>query len=140
MPVMTTGSHLPARLLIGLAIAVATDTALQLVWKTGIAGIPDTSSVGEIVAAVAREPIFLLVIALMAVQLVNWLKVLDHADLSFAKPFTSLSYVTVCLLSVALLGERIDPMQLVGIAIVVGGVWCVASTPRVTIVPEETPR
>jgi len=140
MPVMTTGSHLPARLLIGLAIAVASDTALQLVWKTGIAGIPDTSSVGEIIAAVAREPIFILVIALMAVQLVNWLKVLDHADLSFAKPFTSLSYVTVCLLSVFLLGERIDPMQIVGIAVVVGGVWCVASTPRVTIVPDETPQ
>jgi drug/metabolite transporter (DMT)-like permease len=137
---MTTGSHLPARLLIGLAIAIASDTALQLVWKTGIAGIPDTSSVMEILAAVLREPIFILVIALMAIQLVNWLKVLDHADLSFAKPFTSLSYVTVCLLSVLLLDERIDPMQIVGIAVVVGGVWCVASTPRVTVLPGDTPQ
>jgi drug/metabolite transporter (DMT)-like permease len=137
MPVMTPGSHLPARLAIGLAIAIATDTALQLVWKTGVAGIPDTSSVGEIVLAVARDPIFILVIGLMAIQLVNWLKVLDHADLSFAKPFTSLSYVTVCLLSVLYLGERIEPMQIVGIAIVVAGVWCVASTPRKTIAPGE---
>ena len=132
---MTTQSHLPARFVIGLAIAVASDTALQLVWKTGIAGIPDTTSAWEIVAAVAREPIFILVVALMAIQLVKWLKVLDHADLSFAKPFTSLSYVTVCLLSVFYLEERIDPMQIVGIAIVVGGVWCVASTPRNTIAP-----
>jgi drug/metabolite transporter (DMT)-like permease len=130
---MTSASHIPARLLVGLAIAVATDTALQLVWKTGIADLPDTSSATEIVAAVAAAPIFLLVVALMAIQLVNWLKVLDHADLSYAKPFTSLSYVTVCLLSVLCLGERIDPMQIVGIAIVVSGVWCVASTPRTTI-------
>ena len=139
-PVMTTQSHLPARLVLGLAVAIASDTALQLVWKTGIAGIPDTSSVWEIVVAVASAPIFLVVIALMAIQLVNWLKVLDHADLSFAKPFTSLSYVTVCLLSVFYLDERIDPMQIVGIAIVVGGVWCVASTPRNTIAPGEAPR
>lgn len=137
MPVMATGSHLPARLVVGLAIAIATDTALQLVWKTGVAAIPATSSVAEIIVAVAREPKFILVIGLMALQLVNWLKVLDHADLSFAKPFTSLSYVTVCLLSVYYLGERIDPMQIVGIAIVVGGVWCVASTPRKTIAPGD---
>ena len=38
------------------------------------------------------------------------------------------------------LEERIDPMQIVGIAIVVSGVWCVASTPRNTIAPEELPR
>ncbi len=133
---MTSDSRIPARLLVGLAIAVATDTALQLVWKTGIADLPDTTSAGEILVAVAAAPIFLVVVALMAIQLVNWLKVLDHADLSFAKPFTSLSYVTVSLLSVFYLGERIDPMQVVGIAIVVGGVWCVASTPRKTV--EET--
>ncbi len=137
---MTTQPHLPARLVIGLAIAIASDTALQLVWKTGIAGIPDTTSVWEIVAAVARAPIFILVIVLMAIQLVNWLKVLDHADLSFAKPFTSLSYVTVCLLSVFYLEERIAPIQIVGIAVVVSGVWCVASTPRNTIAPGETPQ
>ena len=130
---MKSGSHLPTKLLVGLAIAIASDTALQLVWKTGIADLPETSSITEILAAVAAAPIFLVVIALMAIQLVNWLMVLDHADLSYAKPFTSLSYVTVCLLSVFYLGERIDPLQIVGIAIVIGGVWCVASTPRNTI-------
>jgi len=135
---MSPESHVRTRLLVGLAIAIASDTALQLVWKTGIADLPDVGSVTELLAAVASAPIFLVVIALMAIQLVNWLKVLDHADLSYAKPFTSLSYVTVCLLSVFYLGERIDPMQLVGIAVVIGGVWCVASTPRKTIAAEDT--
>ena len=133
---MNPESHLPARLLIGLAIAIGTDTALQLVWKTGVADLPDTTSIVEIASAVAHAPIFVVVIGLMAIQLVNWLKVLDHADLSFAKPFTSLSYVTVTLLSVFYLEERIAPMQIVGIAVVIGGVWCVASTPRNTIVAE----
>jgi drug/metabolite transporter (DMT)-like permease len=130
---MTAQTRFPPRLVIGLAIAIATDTALQILWKTGVADLPDVDSAWATVAAVARAPIFILVIALMAIQLVNWLKVLDHADLSFAKPFTSLSYVTVCLLSVIYLDERVAPLQLIGIAIVVAGVWCVASTPRTTL-------
>ena len=137
---MTEPSRFPIRLVVGLGIAVATDTALQLLWKTGIADLPETDTIAETIAAVARAPIFILVVALMAIQLVNWLKVLDHADLSYAKPFTSLSYVTVSILSVLLLGETIAPLQLVGIAVVVAGVWCVASTPRTTLAPGGEPK
>ena len=133
---MTTGARFPFRLAIGLAVAIALDTALQLVWKMGVADMPDTSSLRELAIAVARHPIFILVVVLMAAQLVNWLKVLDHADLSYAKPFTSLSYVTVCVLSVLLLGERIAPLQVLGIAIVVAGVWCVSQTGRATTAPK----
>ena len=128
-----TGARVPLRLVIGLAVAIALDTGLQLVWKTGIAGLPDTSSVWDMLVAVALDPIFILVVVFMAAQLVNWLKVLDHADLSYAKPFTSLSYVTVCILSVLLLGERIAPLQIVGIVVVVAGVWCVSQTKRATL-------
>jgi drug/metabolite transporter (DMT)-like permease len=129
---MTAGARVPIRLVIGLAVAIALDTGLQLVWKTGIAGLPDTSSAWEMLVAIARNPIFILVVVFMLAQLVNWLKVLDHADLSYAKPFTSLSYVTVCVLSVLLLGEHIAPLQIVGIVVVVAGVWCVSQTRRAT--------
>src|SRR5690349_16311252 len=125
---MSSGGRVPLRLVIGLAVAIGLDTALQLVWKTGIAGIPDTASAWDTAMAVALNPIFLLIVVLMAAQLVNWLKVLDHADLSYAKPFTSLSYVTVCFLSVLLLGERVAPMQALGIVVVIAGVWCVSMT------------
>ncbi len=130
---MTSGARVPVRLVLGLAVAIALDTGLQLVWKTGIAALPDTSSVWETLVAVVLNPIFLLIVVFMAAQLVNWLKVLDHADLSYAKPFTSLSYVTVCVLSVLLLGERIAPLQIVGILVVVAGVWCVSQTRRATL-------
>jgi drug/metabolite transporter (DMT)-like permease len=134
---MAEGTRIHIRLVVGLGVAIALDTALQLVWKTGIADLPDTSSAWETAVAVARNPIFILVVVFMAAQLVNWLKVLDHADLSYAKPFTSLSYVTVCVLSVMLLGEHIAPMQVVGIVVVVAGVWCVSMTRRETLVAEE---
>jgi drug/metabolite transporter (DMT)-like permease len=130
---MMAGARVPLRLVIGLAVAIALDTGLQLVWKTGIAALPDTASVWETLLAVALNPIFALVALFMGAQLVNWLKVLDHADLSYAKPFTSLSYVTVSILSVLLLGERIAALQVVGVVIVVAGVWCVSQTKRATL-------
>jgi drug/metabolite transporter (DMT)-like permease len=133
---MMPGARVPLRLVLGLAVAIALDTGLQLVWKTGIAALPDTSSVWETLIAIARNPIFILVAVFMGAQLVNWLKVLDHADLSYAKPFTSLSYVTVCVLSVLLLGERIAPLQVIGIVVVVAGVWCVSQTRRATLSAE----
>jgi drug/metabolite transporter (DMT)-like permease len=136
---MSDGARIPLRLVIGLAVAIALDTVLQIVWKTGIADIPDSASMWEAVVAIARNPIFILVIAFMGAQLVNWLKVLDHADLSYAKPFTSLSYVTVCMLSVFVLGEHIAPMQIVGIVVVVAGVWCVSMTKRATLGSEADP-
>jgi drug/metabolite transporter (DMT)-like permease len=139
LPGMTTGARFPGRLVFGLAVAIALDTALQLVWKTGIAAIPDTASVWETLVAIALNPIFILVVVFMVAQLVNWLKVLDHADLSYAKPFTSLSYVTVCILSVLLLGEHIAPLQIVGIVVVVAGVWCVSQTSRATVRAEAEP-
>lgn len=129
---MSTGARFPARLVIGLAVAIALDTGLQLIWKIGVADIPDTSA-WDAAAAVVRNPIFILVVAFMAAQLVNWLKVLDHADLSYAKPFTSLSYVTVCALSVLVLHEHIAPLQILGIVVVVAGVWCVSITKRSTL-------
>lgn len=129
---MTNEQRFPARLIIGLVIVVATDTALQLVWKGGVTELPTDLSAWDVAASVLRDPIFLLVIGLMAIQLVNWLKVLDHADLSFAKSFTSLSYVSVYALSVMILNEHVAPMQVVGIAVVVAGVWFVGLTPHKT--------
>ncbi len=136
---MTAGARVPFRLAVGLAVAIALDTGLQLVWKTGIASLPDAASVWETLVAIARNPIFVLVVLFMGAQLVNWLKVLDHADLSYAKPFTSLSYVTVCVLSVLLLGEHIAPLQVIGIVVVVAGVWCVSQTRRASVGAEAEP-
>ena len=75
---------------------------------------------------------FLLVGALMLAQLFNWLKVLSMADLSFAKPFTSLSYVTVSIVSLFLLGERLHVIQIIGIGVIIAGVWFVSRTEPVS--------
>lgn len=114
------------RLVIGLVAAVLLDTGVQIFWKIGVIDIPDSVLPWDLLGAVVERPIFLLVLALMLAQLVNWLQVLSLADLSFAKPFTSLSYVTVSAVSFFWLGERLHMVQVLGIAIIIAGVWCVS--------------
>lgn len=124
----TAAPRIPIRLAVGLALAIALDTAVQLLWKSAVADVPPAASMSFTVEAVLRQPMFIVVGLLMIVQLINWLKVLSNADLSYAKPITSLSYVTVSVGSVVLLGETIHPLQIAGILIVIGGVWLISQT------------
>ena len=72
------------------------------------------------------------VIFLMACQFFNWLMVLGNADLSYAQPVTSLSYVTVFCLSVLYLKEATDLIQIAGIVLVLTGVWFISQTDHFT--------
>ena len=114
------------RLVLGLATAILLDTGVQIFWKIGVIDIPDSVLPWELLGAVIERPIFLVVVALMVAQLFNWLHVLSLADLSFAKPFTSLSYVTVSVVAAIWLGERLHIVQIAGIGIIIAGVWCVS--------------
>lgn len=120
------------RLFLGLTVAVLLDTGVQIFWKMGVIDIPDSVLPWQLLSAVTERPIFLLVIALMLAQLFNWLSVLSMADLSFAKPFTSISYITVSLVSFFVLGEHLHALQVLGIAIIVAGVWCVSRSEPVS--------
>jgi len=120
------------KLVIGLALAIALDTAVQLCWKRLAAAIPIEMSPWALLDAMLHQPLFAAVVVLLVAQLVNWLKVLETADLSFAKPITSLSKISVLVLSVVYLGESINLEKIAGIAIVIAGVWCVCQTKRET--------
>jgi drug/metabolite transporter (DMT)-like permease len=133
---MPRDNRVSVRLVVGLALAVLFDTIQQLVWKEGMGGIPDTASPWEAVTAALHEPLLGLVALLMLLRLINWLKVLELADLSYAQPITSLSYVTVSLLSVVYLKETLTLLQIAGIVVVLAGVWCVSQTERDTLHPQ----
>lgn len=122
----------------GLVAAIALDTALQLSWKTFAVALPDGMGVLEAIVYLLANPVFYVLVALMGAQLFNWLKVLELSDLSFAKPVTSLSKITVCVLSALLLNERITPLKLLGIVVVIAGVWCVCRTGAVTSGPASS--
>ena len=72
--------------------------------------------------------------------MINWLKVLELADLSFAQPITALSYVSVCILSTLYLGESIGALKVLGISFVLAGAWFICRTDHATRRDESGPR
>ena len=122
----------PTRLAVGLLLAIVIDTALQLVWKSAVLSLPNDGSHWLNLQAILHSPLFIFVIFLMACQFFNWLMVLGNADLSYAQPVTSLSYVTVFCLSVLYLKEGTDLIQIAGILLVLAGVWFISRTDHVT--------
>lgn len=123
---MTTRA-VPAALVLRLALAIALDTAVHILWKLGAEQLPGSLSASAAEAAL-RQPIFLLVAALFCWQLVNWLRVLEQSDLSYSQPITSLSLVAVFALSAAFMGESVDAPKVIGIALVLAGVWFISRT------------
>jgi drug/metabolite transporter (DMT)-like permease len=118
----------PAGLVIRLALAVILDTAVHIVWKMAVLQLPDPDSMHAFVEAALREPLFLGVVALFAWQLVNWLQVLERSDLSYSQPITSLSFVSVFVLSALFLDESVDAPKVLGIGLVIAGVWFISRT------------
>ena len=90
------------------------------------------------VEAVLAQPLFLVVVAVFLGQLFNWLKVLEHADLSFAQPITSLAYVTVTGLSWLLFAEPVGWLKMAGILCILAGVWLISGGQRITVARADT--
>jgi drug/metabolite transporter (DMT)-like permease len=117
--------RIPVRVIWGLAVAIALDTAVQLFWKWVASWLPD-GPWQDVALTILHRPYPLLLAALMVAQAVNWLKLLEHADLSFVQPITALSYISVCLLSALLFSEELGHIQLAGIACILLGVWFIS--------------
>jgi drug/metabolite transporter (DMT)-like permease len=134
---VSTKRKFSARLAAGLLIAIVIDTALQLVWKSAVLSLPHDGSLWLNVQAILQNPRFLFVLFLMGCQFFNWLMVLGDADLSYAQPVTSLSYVSVFLLSALYLNEAADVFQIAGIIFVLAGVWFISQTEHLTRAQES---
>ena len=60
------------------------------------------------------------------VSMLVWLYVLSRMELSFAYPFVALNYVLILFGSHFLLKEAITPMKVIGVVVIVIGVYLVA--------------
>src|ERR1700730_15177172 len=129
---MRTRKKIPITLAAGVVLAILIDTAVQLVWKSAVVSLPNNGSAWINVQALLHSPLALSVLVLMACQFFNWLTVLSNADLSYAQPVTSLSYVSVFCLSVLYFKEATDLIQIVGIVLVLAGVWFISQTDHLT--------
>jgi drug/metabolite transporter (DMT)-like permease len=125
-------SRLPGVVIGGLILAVVLDTIIQITWKRAVAGIPDTAAGTEAITRLLRDPFFYVAMMGFAAQLYNWLRVLAHADLSFAQPITALSYISVLAISNLWLHERVSAGKVAGIALILVGVALISRTPART--------
>ncbi len=124
---------MPPALIAGLVAAIVLDTLLQVLWKAAASSLPAAPSPGAVLAAILHQPLFLVVGLLFAAQMVNWLKVLDKADVSFALPITALSYVSVAAVSALILHEHITTGRMAGIALILAGVVLVSRSGHDTV-------
>jgi drug/metabolite transporter (DMT)-like permease len=119
----------PRPVIVGLVLAVVLDTIMQITWKLAVARVPEGAPLEAAVRAVFTTPLFYVAMLTLSAQLWNWLRVLAHADLSFAQPITALSYVTVIAISHGWLHEKLSPTKLAGVALIFVGVFFISRTP-----------
>jgi drug/metabolite transporter (DMT)-like permease len=112
---------------IGLVLAsVACGAIGQLTLKAGMNSLgPLELSINTFVS-MATSPLLLVGIAIFGVSTLLWLLALMKADLSFAYPFLSLTYIAVLLGGAILFHEKVTLPRVIGFAVIVTGVLIVA--------------
>jgi hypothetical protein len=111
---------------LGLAITVVADSFGQIIWKSLASRLPDTDHIPTLVLAAADMPVFWILMGILLAQLFLWMAVLKRADLSFAQPITSLSYIGVGLLSWLWLGEQWNARSVMSVILILIGVALVS--------------
>jgi len=113
---------------LGLMLAIAMDTFVQLCWKMAVERIPDTIGVWESVYHILPDPFFQIALLLFILQFFNWMMVLTRADLSYVQPITALSYLTVTGASIMLFHEQVSLLRVAGLGMILVGVWFISQT------------
>ena len=120
---------LPGAVVVGLVLAVVLDTFIQIAWKLAVSGSPGGAGPAAAALGAFSSPFFYAAMLGLAAQLFNWMRVLARADLSFAQPFTALSYLSVFALSARSLNERISAPKAMGVCLILIGVFLISRTP-----------
>lgn len=120
---------------IGLALAIALDTVAQLCWKAATLRVPASASSWQTLVITIHQPLFHVTALLFILMFFNWMIVLSNADLSYAQPITALSYIAVSVVAVVWFGEDISPQRMIGIMMILFGVWFISRTSHRTVIP-----
>src|SRR5437867_4590326 len=73
-----------------------------------------------------HSPWALVVLVSEVLSFVLWLNVLTNVPLSKAFPITAVAYIVIELMSWALFKEPVMPLQIIGSALILAGVWFVS--------------
>ena len=123
----------PKRVWIGLAIAVVLDAPVQLIWKALMLKYGDPLRGPHGIAYhharwFVHQARTWILLSLFGCQFLDWIWVLGNTDLSFAQPFTALSYVVVSSCAVIYFHEHLSVYRIIGIGLILIGVILVGSS------------
>ncbi len=112
---------------------IATGTSGNALLRVGLRHIPPLTNYSPIahVAAMAHPAVLLGILLLIANFLLQ-LTLLSWADLTFALPMTSPSYVLITIVGVLALGERVSVSHWAGVLLILVGVVVVGRTKPLT--------
>ncbi len=115
-----------------ILIAVAMEVVGQLLYKSGInrmnglqGSLLDVGSVAQFALEALGNWRVLAGIGVYCAQAGVWWAVLSRADLSYAFPLTSMSYVLLLIASRSILGEHISLTRWMGATAIVFGVYLI---------------
>jgi len=112
----------------------------QLTLKAAVDRMGEMSLSFGMLLGLATNLLFILAMAIYFVSAVLWLYALLKADLSFAYPFLSLTYIAVLFGGAFFFHETITWLRIVGCAVVIGGLIVIArgeTKPAVEAQPAE---
>ena len=115
----------------GLVLAaIVIGTGGQLLLKAGVNTIGafafSLDNVLPVGMKLALEPRILVGLSCYVVSLTFWILALSRVEVSVAYPMGSIGFALNAVLAWWLLGEAVTPMRMLGIVVIIIGVWLVA--------------
>lgn len=112
--------------LIGFLVLVCFDTFAQVCFKlTANHALPPEANLAWVLR-VASSPWVYAAIACYVGAFITWMALLEHAPIGPAFAASHLEVVSVLALSVVIFNERIGAAQLIGSALIIAGIVCLA--------------
>src|SRR5690349_8874257 len=136
---MKQGSHTNRQAIGILLLSVVAGAIGQLTLKAAVNQVGKLELSAPMLIKLGTNPIFILALGVYFVSAVLWLLGLMKADLSFAYPFLSLTYIAVLLGGALLFHENITWLRLVGCAVIISGLLIIAhGENKSSPIPEPT--
>jgi len=111
-------------------LGVLLNAGAQLLLKAGTNAIGQfefsAANLAPVGCKLATQPFILGGIACYVVSVVIWILALSRVEVSIAYPMLSIGYVINALAAYLLFGEAVGPQRLVGIGVIIVGVFIVA--------------
>jgi multidrug transporter EmrE-like cation transporter len=108
-----------------LLLSVAGASLGQVLFKKGVILTGEVTFRGSLLAELIRlifNPVVFSGLVLYVVSTILWLAALSKTTLSFAYPFTALTFILVMLSSRMVFLESIPPLRYLGIGLIVAGI------------------